>query len=101
MQHGKNPATGRVEFLKAINGSVLTAQIWAFPKLTGMKVGDLVIPEYEIVDLLAKTTGDWKQWAKINAQRKGTTWRIRPAVTPLIKWYLRVKFEKIMRELKS
>lgn len=106
-------------FLKSMDGTVLTAQIFAFPKLAGLMASKWNLSgnmEDRVTRFMAaQDPGHLRQWQKIFGQRKGalikrgknkgqmsdSTWKIRPLVTPVLQWYLTIEFERALRRLKD
>lgn len=77
-------------FASAMDGTKLIVTIYAFNKI------DPDWNESALVDYLIRRDGNKEQWGKINAKRRGNTWRIRPVILPLINWYLQVGFKNAM-----
>lgn len=110
-QNPKTPgAIGKIQqhqggtgwFAKALDGTRLQAQIWAFPKLEGLLPREGENASEEVEDRVArfvgrKESGNKKQWMKIYGKRKGSHWRLRPLLTPVIQWYLQKEFESILK----
>lgn len=106
-------------FLKNIDGTVLKAQVWLFPKLEGLlpesRFTDVTNIEDRVTRYLASQDPTYElQWQKIfgtrktgaakTGPRKGEQkrvgqWKIRPLVTPLIQWYAEQGMQRILSKL--
>jgi hypothetical protein len=94
------------KFLEGLDGTVLTAQIWVFPKLTGLigsndsslSIDDSV--EQRIAKFMSKQDpANQNQWMKVSGRGGSGMKPIRPILTPLIKWYLQVGFRDVLRKI--
>lgn len=78
-------------FAKALDGTVLTASVKAFPRLDRIGSSE----EAVVAFLAARDPANKNQWLKVSHGARGS-WKIRPIITPLIQWYLQVGLQKIL-----
>lgn len=79
---------------KFMDGTRLRAEITAFSKIWDV-MASRDNPDMELAKFLASMDkGNAKQWFKLSGQKE---WH-RPAVIPLIQWYLEVEFKRLMDE---
>lgn len=91
-------AKGR--FTKFMQGTTLTANITAFPKLADV-IGSHNLPDMGLGDYMGRRDpSNANQWVKFGGRsgEKGGSHFHRPAVVPLIQWYLDVKFKQLIKQ---
>jgi len=79
----KGSGTG---FIKAMDGTVLTVTITAFPNVEGM------LNDRALIGYMISKSGYKEQWFKLVGGSRNN--RMRPVLLPLINWYAKVKLKQ-------